>query len=238
MESPRLIIICGHPGAGKTTTAHRIRKAIENAVVVSRDLLKNPHIGNGSLDEYSNKDATIIDRKFYDRAGELLSTFTTVILDATFRERAKREVAYEFARKHGCDLLLIECICCYAILLRRLQHQMRLGHKQFIKPPEEVLKYYIENTQPPDNEMSWGAYLKLNTESKHPNIKFVQTPSCQFAAKLIEILEQPFDPSQYEAFCAHPVRRNGETQKSLQINPLQIEVDHKHELYQIENLEP
>lgn len=226
--------MCGLPGTGKTTTAHRIRKAMENTAVISRHLYKNPHMKIGCLDEYANKDAKSIDCNFYVRASELLSNYTTVILDATFRERAKREVAVEFARKHGCDLILIECICSYQVLLERLKRQMLLGQKYFINTPEEVLEYYIKSTQALDGELSSTTFFQLDTEKNLIKKKSLQIQSCQFVRQLIEILEQPFDPSSLRSFSTISFQKNVSAQETAQLDFFRTKTEKNFSFYRRE----
>jgi predicted kinase len=228
----RLIIMCGLPGAGKTTTAHRIRQAMKDAIVISRDHLRNPYRGNGCLHEYSNWQATIVDRRFFFQTEQLLFNHTTVILDATFLEYELRQAAFHIAQKHGCQFLVIECICSFQILLKRLTRQMLLGHKKFVKPPKEILKFYISNIQMPESEMNWTNFIKLDTENNQIILNSLQDHSCQFAKQLIKILEQPFDPSSFDPYCTTPIQESVTVQEISQFSSSQnrkaeMEIFHK-----------
>jgi len=197
----KLIIMCGPPGTGKTTTAHRIRQALDDTIVVSREFFRNPsYRGNACLDEFSNGSAAIFDRRFYAGVEQLLSIYTTAILDATFRESVKRQTALDFAQKHGCQSFIIECISSHDVLLSRLRRQMLSGQKNFLRSPEEVLEYYINNTQEPENKLDGVSFIRFDTEKKRIVWKSLQDYSCKFVEQLVEILERPFALSLFESF--------------------------------------
>jgi len=187
----------GPPGSGKTTTAHRIRAAIRGTMVVSRDYFRFPYKGECCLDKYSMAEGEIVDRRFYQYAEAQLSLdeYSTVILDATFRERAKRKAALEFAKNHGCQPMIIECVCGKETLVERLTRQQQIGEKRFIKPPEDVVEYYLNNIQELNGELEFASYIQLDTE-KNKIVSRSLFEDCMGHAKMITcILDEPFDPS-------------------------------------------
>jgi predicted kinase len=205
----KLILMCGLPGAGKTTTAHRIRQALDDAIVVSRDYIRN-HKKNGRLDDHSsNGEITIVDQIYYADVEEYIFVYSTVILDATFKEYARRQKAFKFAQEHGCDIFLIECVCSYPILLQRLKRQVQLGYKKFNRPLEEQLKYYIKNMQEPQKQLDGVSFIQFDTEKNQVMVQSIQDHSNLFAKQLLEILKQPNDPSLLEPFCAISYCENG-----------------------------
>lgn len=184
----------GCPGVGKTTTAHRIRLSIANSRVLSRDWFRKPDITDGSLNDYAHTNAATIDHKFYTGLKKQISKYNIVILDATFRERTKRKEVIDFAQRHRCHVLFIECVCSYEVQLERLNWQWSLGHKHFVTAPEEVLDYYINSAEAIENELNLTTVIQLDTENNQIILKSLQEHSWQLAEQLIKILEQPFDP--------------------------------------------
>lgn len=204
----KLILMCGLPGAGKTTTAHRIRQALGDTVVISRDYIRNRYKMNGRFDEYLQGEITTIDREFYSIVEEHLRCYSTVILDATFKYYAQRQTAFDFARKHDCQLFMIECICSYSVLLERLKKQMVLGQKKFGKPLEELLEYYKTSMQEPQEKLQGISFIELNTENNHVMVKFLQSSSYEFAKRLFNILARRFEPSLFESFSTNYIQDN------------------------------
>jgi len=191
--------MCGLPGSGKTTTAHRIRQAVDDSIVISRDYFRIPYRGNGSLHEFSYKGGTIVDSIFFARAKDLLSIYSTVILDATFRLCEKRIEALNFANNQSCQFFIIECICSYDTLVQRLKRQILLGEKKFLKPLEEVVKYYIKDTQSQENKLNRANFIQFDTENNQI-LSSISDESCKFTKQLLKILKQPFDLSLVEPF--------------------------------------
>jgi predicted kinase len=186
----RLIVMCGLPGAGKTTTAHRIRQALGDAIVFSRDFVRGKY----------KDDMETIDRIYYEDVENLLPFFSTIILDATFKKSGQRQFAFDFARKQGCQLFLIECICDNQTLLDRLQRQVQLGHKKFNGPLEKQLERYINSMQKLQKQLLEVNFIQLNTETNRVISRSLQDHSFHFANYLVEILERPFEPLVPESF--------------------------------------
>ena len=212
--SKKIIIMTGCPGAGKTTTAHRIRFHREDTMVVSRDYFKSPGNWNGCLEKFSNGDAEEVDRKFYAYAKNQIDINSTVVLDATYRERAKRKVAIDFARGHGCRPIIIQCICSYEALVQRLQWQMITGEKKFITSIEGVLDYYIKNTERPTCELKNVSFLQFDTENNRVQAEALEYEDSEYMKQVIKILEQPFDPTligQSTPPWLQKIERDGET---------------------------
>ncbi len=202
LANKKLIIMMGPPGSGKTTTAHRIRAAILGTMVVSRDYFRLPYKGECALEKYSNTEADELDKKFYNYASEQLSLdYSTVILDATFRERAKRKVALEFAKAHGGVPMIIECVCGYETLVERLTRQQQTGEKCFIKPPEDVVEYYLNNIQELNGELEFASYLQLDTEKNKMLSKSIFQDYKGHAKMITSILDEPFDPASIVTKC-------------------------------------
>jgi predicted kinase len=199
-NSKNLIVMVGGPGAGKTETAHRIRLSINNSKVISRDCFRKPDISHDNINDYARRSAAIIDRKFYSCIKRQITKYKTLILDATFRERNKREEIIDFAQLHGCCIFFVECICSKQAQLERLNWQCRLGRKKFIKSPAEILDYYNKSSETLDKEKDLATVLQFDTENDQVVFKSIQGHSRLFAEQLINILEQPLDHIFFKLF--------------------------------------
>lgn len=197
--------MCGLPGSGKTTTAHRIRQALDDAFVFSRDHIRNWYRKNDSFDEHSEREAMVADNQFFRYIEELLPFYNTVILDATFKQYEKREAAFDFAKQRKCQLILIECICSDPVLLERLTRQFLSGEKVFFKPPKELLDYYMRKMQEPQDDLDGISLIKLDTEKNKILLTSRHGHICQFTQQLIEILKQPFEASLSNSFGQLPL---------------------------------
>ena len=204
----KLIVMCGLPGSGKTTTAHRIRQGLGDAHVFSRDFIRNRYKLNGNFDECRKGEITTIDETFYADIKNFLPKFSTIILDATFKEDARRQKAFKFAQEHGCHFFLIECVCSHATLLDRLNKQMSLGQKKFNKPLEELMEYYKKSMQEPQQQLKGLNFIQLDTENNEVEVKSSQKSSSSFVKQLVKILKQPFDPSKFESFSKNYIQDN------------------------------
>jgi len=199
-NSRRIIIMMGGPGTGKTETAHHIQLSINNSRVISRDCFRNPDISHDNINDYARRSAAAIDRKFYSSIKRQIAKFKTIILDATFRERRKREEIIEFAQRHSCHLFFVECVCSEQAQLERLIWQCRLGHKKFINSPEEILDYYKKSSEALHREIDFATVMQFDTENDQILFKSIQGHSRLFAEQLINILEQPLDHIFFKLF--------------------------------------
>jgi predicted kinase len=101
-----LVVVCGLPGAGKTTVAGDVVDCLDavriRTDVVRKDLFDDP--------EYGDTETDIVYRSVCDRADAVLDDGNDVVLDGTYREREFREPAYDLARKYdvACVVLKVE----------------------------------------------------------------------------------------------------------------------------------
>lgn len=101
--SPPLVVVCGVPGAGKTTVAELVADRVDADLlrtdVVRKELFDGPEYGDGETEAVYDE--------LFDRAAGKLERGRAVVLDGTFRRRAHRERAAELAEAHG---LPLECV--------------------------------------------------------------------------------------------------------------------------------
>jgi hypothetical protein len=99
-----LVLVCGLPGAGKTTVAGAVADRLDavriRTDVVRKDLFDDP--------EYTDAETDAVYRAVCDRASAALDAGDDVVLDGTFRERAFREPAFDVASEHDADRLVFK----------------------------------------------------------------------------------------------------------------------------------
>lgn len=99
-----LVVVCGLPGAGKTTVAGDVVDRLD-AVRIRTDVVRKDRFDDP---DYTEAETDAVYRVVRDRADAALGADDHVVLDGTFRERAFREPAYELAREHDVDCLVLK----------------------------------------------------------------------------------------------------------------------------------
>lgn len=101
------MVVCGLPGAGKTTVAEEIvdRTGAEllRTDVVRKDVVPDP--------DYTEAETRRVYGELFDRAAAAVAARGAAVLDGTFREERYRRAARETAADLGAtfDLVKVEC---------------------------------------------------------------------------------------------------------------------------------
>lgn len=99
-----LVLVCGLPGAGKTTVAgdvvDRVGAVRIRTDVVRKDLFEEPTYSDAETDE--------VYESVRQRADAALAAGDDVVLDGTFREREFRAPAYRLAAEHDVDYVVLK----------------------------------------------------------------------------------------------------------------------------------
>lgn len=116
-RGPRLLIMVGLTGSGKSTIARNLGEVLP-ATVIDSDTTRKELAGLGPMSRQENEYQSGIyspemSAKVYatllERAGPLLKQGRTVILDATYIQRSDREAAKRLARQHGARFAAVHC---------------------------------------------------------------------------------------------------------------------------------
>jgi predicted kinase len=122
VTAPSVIVVCGLPAAGKTTTAGRLHGALGGLLIRSCDVYQDLGI---SLPDWVRRTkgftegvegyARLRDAAYREMAGRLdaglSSGATPIILDAVHGEPDKRAAVYATCRARGASPVLVWCRC-------------------------------------------------------------------------------------------------------------------------------
>lgn len=104
---PKLVVVCGLPGVGKTTVARAVVDRLDavhvRTDVVRKEILEDP--------QYTDEEKRRVYEAVFDRAREALESGRPVVVDGTFSKPAYRERSLEMAAEAGVPyrLLKVEC---------------------------------------------------------------------------------------------------------------------------------
>ncbi|PIQ92569.1 MAG: kinase [Parcubacteria group bacterium CG11_big_fil_rev_8_21_14_0_20_39_14] len=133
-SKPKLIIVCGLPGTGKTTTARRLAVKI-NGVLLRTDEIRRRF---SKKRRYTSKEKQRVYNVMFFRAKRLLQAGKNVVLDGTFAKKKNRELARKIAKELGVNFQIIEVICDENIVKQRIS-------KRFADESEAKFKHYLEH---------------------------------------------------------------------------------------------
>jgi len=125
---PKLIIICGLMGTGKTTIAKKVAET-NGWALISSDLVRKELAGMPATQrEYVEWGEGIYSTEFSDKtykrmneiANQLLRKGISVVLDACYGKRSERADTYALAKATNAEFMCIELICPEDEIKRRL----------------------------------------------------------------------------------------------------------------------
>jgi hypothetical protein len=132
---PRLIVMVGLSGSGKTWLARRIA-AVCDALIVRSDVERKRLAGLQPLDtSASTPDAGIYSREFnartYERlrdcAANCLRGRESVIVDAANLRRDERELFLAAGHEHAAEVMIVHCVAPLEVLKRRVAGRVATG---------------------------------------------------------------------------------------------------------------
>ena len=134
-KSPRLIITHGFSGSGKTTIsatligtlpAVRIRSDVERKRLHSLDAgaASDSAVGGGIYNESASDRTYEVMRKAADAA---LDAGFSVIVDATFLSRRRRQRFLELARARDAEFFVLDCVAAESLLRERIESRRDRG---------------------------------------------------------------------------------------------------------------
>ena len=155
-KTPRLLLMSGLSGSGKTWLAGQIAERL-SAVHIRSDIERKrlaglrEHAQSHSRlggDLYSPEASAIVYQDLAHAADDVLSGHIPVIVDATFLERAQRARFARLAAAHGAPLHLLVCEAPERVLRDRIAERRRIG-RDSSEAGLDVLAWQTSRAEPP-----------------------------------------------------------------------------------------
>jgi hypothetical protein len=182
---PRLIVMTGLSGSGKSWLARRIAGRCA-ALIVRSDVERKRLAGLRPLDaSASAPDAGIYSREFnartYQRlrecAASCLQGRESVIVDAASLRRGEREPFVEIAREHAADIVIVQCVAPLDVLKQRVAGRAAAG----VDASEATVT--LLDRQP--------SYWEPFGEEERPHVVAVDTTSAASIERALGRLDSP-----------------------------------------------
>lgn len=158
MRLPRLTVLCGLQGSGKSTYAKKLK-----AEVVSSDAIRKEFPGI--------KNDTVF-QKVYERVNNLLNEGKNVVLDATnITNKSRRQVFQNV--KIPCIKICVIFNTPYNTCLERVRKRNKDIDSHYV--PEEVVEKYLYSFQIPFYEEGWNEIRLINKPTKEESDTWLNT---------------------------------------------------------------
>lgn len=153
--SVTLVAVCGLPGVGKSTVARQVAERVGAEVlrtdVVRKELFEDPG--------YTDEETAAVYDELLARAADRLAAGESVVLDATFKTRARREEVRDLAERFDAEFRLVHVVCEESVVRRRIAGREGVSDADF-----EVHRRFRERFAPV--EMDHVAVDNSGTEAE------------------------------------------------------------------------
>lgn len=127
MNKKLIIVVFGLPGSGKSWFAEALAREI-NATCINSDIVRHEMSGIG---QYSEKDKSLVYQDMNERAREVLTDESPVILDATFFREALRQDIIELGEEMQAEVIWMEIVADEELIQKRTSRKRKYSEADF-----------------------------------------------------------------------------------------------------------
>lgn len=124
---PRIVVVCGPPGVGKSTVAKRIADRLGTDVlrtdVLRKELFEDP--------EYTNTETNQTYEALFERMSAVVEDGRSAVVDGTFRTREIRQRARKRAELHDVSVSLVNVTCDESVVEARIDQREDVSDADF-----------------------------------------------------------------------------------------------------------
>ncbi|MDV3243632.1 MAG: ATP-binding protein [Nitrososphaerales archaeon] len=129
----RLLIFCGIPGSGKTTTAKLVADTMDHAILIQTDAVR----GMLARPTFAGEESRFVYEACFAIAREALRSGYSVVLDGTFMHEDYRAKARKALRKYSSRVDTVQVTCSLETALKRN------AHREAPVPLEKVKRIFL-----------------------------------------------------------------------------------------------
>jgi len=131
--SPKLVIMCGLTGSGKSNVSKNIAKIIKGKIIRSDVVRKELGGISSSEHKFDDYKSGLYSKEFTDKtyieminiSRETLSKGISCVIDATFSKKKYRKEASNLAKEFNLPFFIVECTCPEHVIKNRLEKRIK-----------------------------------------------------------------------------------------------------------------